>query len=61
MQDNDNSEAVGSIELRTESGFEISFGEHINQVNLRINKVVGTAGNTTQTYNVMVFMRGTKD
>lgn len=57
MSDNDNSQAVGSVEVREQSAGAIAIGEEITGVFVRVNKQVGTAGSTVQVYKVMLFMR----
>jgi len=57
VQNNNNSEAVGSVEVRDASGANISYGERLSQIRVRVNKQIGTAGTTTQTYQVTLFMR----
>ena len=53
---NDNSQAVGSVEVRTSGGSSITFGQFITAVNVRVTKQVGTAGALVQSYFIMVYM-----
>jgi len=56
---NDNTQAVSAMEIKSSGGgTNINFGDEITQINLRITKAAGTAGNTTMTFHVLVFMRG---
>jgi len=55
---NDNSQAVGNIELRGAAGAELSIGSELRIFSIRVDKQAGTAGNTNNTYNALVFFRG---
>ena len=57
MGNNDNSEAVGSTELRNQVSGALGFGDQVTGVVVRVNKQAGTAGNTVQSFIVMVYIR----
>jgi len=57
MANNDNSEAVGSHEIRDQISAALTIGKPITGISLRVNKQTGTAGSTAQTFNVLVFLR----
>jgi len=53
----DAAENVGCWEIRNQSGSNISFGSLITGVTIRVIKAVSTAGNQSQTYDAIVFLR----
>jgi len=55
---NDNTEAVGYIDLVASGGGALfDFGSVATQFNVRVYKQVGTAGNTNITLNVLIFLK----
>jgi len=55
---NDNNvQAIGATEIRQGAGGQILLNDFLPDIRLRVRKQVGTAGNTTVIYNVMLFMR----
>jgi len=57
MINNDNAQAVGSWEIRDESGNSLPYGERATQFRFRVVKQVGTAGSTVQTWQILLFKR----
>jgi len=55
--DNDNSQAVGGFDLRDEGGGSILIGDVITGVLWRVNKSIGTDGNTNANAQCILFMR----
>jgi len=54
---NDNTQAIGSIELDDVGGGLLDIGDNITGLMVQIKKAIGTAGNTVITCNWFVFMR----
>ncbi len=55
--DTDNSQAVGSFDLRTEAASAMNPGTFITGCLWRVNKLIGTAGDTNANAYAMVFLR----
>jgi len=56
--DNDNTQAIGLVELRGSPTGTLSFGVFTSGVRVRINKQIGTAGASNVTFHFLIFMRG---
>jgi len=56
--DNDNTQAIGLVELRGSPTGTLSFGVFASGVRVRINKALGTAGASNVTFHFVVCMRG---
>jgi len=57
VPNNDNSQATASFAIR-DTGGSINIGDEIISFFVRMQKQIGTAGNTNFDLNVMLFMRG---
>jgi len=55
--DNDNTQAIGQFDVRSELAAQLDYGLSITGVQWRITKQAGTAGNTLQSAFVILFMR----
>jgi len=56
--DNDNVQAVGTIEILDQASGTLDSGDNITGIIVRANKELGTAGATNLSCNVLMFMRG---
>jgi len=56
--DNDNSQAIGNVELRGTPTGTLTLGVFVSGVGARVAKQLGTAGNTVMSYNAIVMLRG---
>jgi len=56
LTDDDNAEAIGTTELREANALD--FGELTSNFRVRVNKAIGTAGDVTEFFHVMIFLRG---
>jgi len=58
LANNDNAQAVGGMEMRNQGFTNMTFGQAITGVTIRVMKQIGTAGNTAMPIIITVFMRG---
>jgi len=54
---NDNSQAIGGIEVREGDGTALNYGDPITNISIRLVKQVGTSGPLVVTFNVLIFLR----
>jgi len=53
----DNTQAIGIEEVRQSGGGQIAINDFVSAIRVRTKKAIGTAGNNTVIYSVMLFMR----
>jgi len=54
---NDNTQAIGNFDVRTNAGLPAVIGNHAISLNVRVHKELGTAGATSVTILVLAFVR----
>jgi len=59
VPNNNNSQAMGGVEVKLDAaGNNLTLGDFVTTVAVRVNKAIGTAGATGVNFHVTVFMRG---